>query len=148
MTRKSKFEVREIAPSEHAACATIYASAWNGALPAAPRVISSADFEGETEGERILVGILNGQIAGYVSIWEPDWFIHHLYVDPLVQGAGLGRALMSRAVRLASPRALSLKCQLANTGAIGFYKSLGFRESSETGTDEHGSWVLLIQNPA
>lgn len=148
MIRESKFEIREIAPGEYAACAVIYADAWNGVLPAVPSKISEVDFQAETEGERILVGILDGQIVGYVSIWEPDSFIHHLYVGPLAQGLGLGRALMSHSEELAGRQPLSLKCQLANAGAIGFYKSLGFEESRDAGTDEFGNWVRLVKTPS
>ena len=100
MTHDSKFEIREIARGEHAACAIIHINAWNSAFSDFPRKIDLADFERETEGERILVGLLNGQIVAYASIWEPDWFIHHLYVDPLAQRVGLGRVLMNTVVGL------------------------------------------------
>ena len=146
MEQEPRLTIRAVATDEHATCTMIHANAWNGALPAYQRKISVADFEGETEGEQIFVGILNGQIVAYISIWEPDWFIHHLYVDPLAQRAGLGSALISHSEKLAGQQPLSLKCQLANAGALGFYRSLGFVESTETGTDEFGSWVRLVKN--
>lgn len=124
-------------------CAKIYASAWNKALPAAKRRISTVDFAKETEGERILVAVSDGKVAAFVSIWEADWFVHLLYVSPFAQGKGLGSALVLHAQRLATHHPLSLKCQLLNTGALTFYAALGFQKTRETGEDEFGQWVRL-----
>lgn len=141
MTDHSKLEVRAATSSEHGYCAAIYGKAWNLALPDAQRTIGLADFESEVEGERILVAVLNEQIVGYVSIWEPDWFIHHLYVDPKAHRVGVGKTLVSHTLALATSNQVSLKCQIANIGALHFYRSLGFTETREVGSDEYGGWV-------
>ncbi|WP_080410222.1 GNAT family N-acetyltransferase [Burkholderia ubonensis] len=54
-----------------------------------------ADFDAQTEGERLLVAEDDGaRLAGFVSVWEPDHFIHHLYVDRSHHRRGIGRALL------------------------------------------------------
>ena len=145
MAQRSNFKVRDIAAGEQTRCARIYHDAWNSALPGKPRVISSADLESETQGERMFVGVLDKEVAGFVSLWEPDCFIHHLYVDPSAQRSGLGRALIARVEALVGHQPITLKCQLANTGAMRFYAALGFEESSDVGTDEFGRWVRLVK---
>ena len=140
-------EIREIEKCEHSVCAVIYNNAWNFALASAHRTISVVDFEREIDGELTLVAIVDERIVGYISIWEPDWFIHHLYVDPIAHGTGIGTALISYLAGLAASHQISLKCQLANTRAIGFYKSLGFSETPENGTDEFGDWLRLVRTP-
>ena len=144
MRKESILEIREIESGEQTVCANLYANAWNVALPNSQRAISALEFEGETKGEQILVAVLNKKIVGYISICQQSWFIHHLYVDPLIQGIGIGTALISHLQGLETSMTLSLKCQLANSKAIGFYKALGFIESSEFGVDEYGDWVRLI----
>jgi GNAT superfamily N-acetyltransferase len=99
----------------------------------------------ETEGELTLVAALDERISGYISIWQPDWFVHHLYVIPAVHGVGIGTALIEHSERLAAPHSLSLKCQTANAKAIGFYSALGFVETAERGTDEYGAWIRLAK---
>ncbi|CAH0539545.1 hypothetical protein [Vibrio marisflavi] len=42
---------------------------------------SLADFELDTEGERILVALVGEHVVGFISIWEPENFVHHLYVS-------------------------------------------------------------------
>ena len=136
MIRKAKLQ-------DYSVCANIYANAWNKALPVVKRTIGLDDFEKETDGELIFVASVNKQVSGYISIWQPDWFVHHLYVDPGFHGRGIGKGLMVFAASLAKPHVLSLKCQVANANAIGFYKSLGFIETEERGVDEYGDWILL-----
>jgi len=49
--------------------------------------------------------------------------------------------LLNFVEKWAEPEPLSLKCQLANKKAIGFYLSRGFVETEEHGTDEYGEWI-------
>ncbi len=143
MENLSRIEIRKIEISEYSICANIYEQAWNVALPNHQRTISIADFKSEIEGELTLVAVLDGQITGYISIWKPDWFIHQLYVDTTAHRRGIGKALISYLERLAAPHRISLKCQIANTGANGFYKALGFSPAHEDGVDEFGKWERL-----
>ena len=77
--------IRTAIPRDYAICASIYESAWNLALPGAQRSIGVRELENETADELTLVGVIDETVCGYISIWEPDWFIHHLYVDPATQ---------------------------------------------------------------
>jgi GNAT superfamily N-acetyltransferase len=84
---------------------------------------------------------LNG-IVGFVGIWLPENFIHHLYVLPEYHRVGIGRALLESALSIIS-RPAKLKCQSANKNACQFYRHLGWREG-EQGYDEIGRWIEFI----
>jgi GNAT superfamily N-acetyltransferase len=109
-------------------------------LPPAAR--ATADFARDTEGETILVATgSNGEILGFVAAWEPDRFIHHLYVRNGSRGRGVGRELLeSLGSRLPLP--WQLKCVRANIAALSFYVGQGWREIS-FGTGEDGPYVVL-----
>src|ERR1035438_9572663 len=63
------------------------------------------DFEKETAGETVFVAEDgSGKILGFISVWEPERFVHHLYIalpPPRVHlgtahNAGLRRALLQQ----------------------------------------------------
>ena len=92
-------------------------------------------------GEEQWVALQNGEIIAVLSIYWPENFIHSLYVQPGVQGRGIGKRLLETA--LARSRGVcELKCDKANKRAVAFYKHLGWREVSE-GTADTGPWVRL-----
>lgn len=124
----------------------MYRKAWNAGLPGSQRSISVADFKRETDGELVFLARVNKTIAGYVSVWQADWFVHHLYVDPKVHGVGVGTALVTHVLGLASPQPISLKCQVQNLGAMAFYRALEFVQSDEVGCDQFGDWVRLVKS--
>lgn len=69
-----------------------------------------------------------------------DRYPAHLHIDllPALQGAGLGRALMERqfdALAAAGARGVHVGVDPANTGAVAFYRRLGFTRVSPPGTD-------------
>lgn len=113
-------------------------------MPHARRAISMDEFESETHEDDVLVAFLNGRIAGYIALYKPEWFVHHLYIDPKAQGAGIGTTLLTHTAELAMPNPLSLKCLLENKKALAFYRSFGFAETDESGSDEHGHWIKLV----
>ncbi len=94
------------------------------------------DFEQETFGEKILLAVADNEIAGFISIWEYDHFIHHLYIKESFQGRGIGSALLDAVVILVG-YPLRLKCLEQNTKALQFYQKKGFvakgRGSAELG---------------
>ncbi|AIY41049.1 acetyltransferase [Collimonas arenae] len=94
------------------------------------------DLEQQTRGEAILVAEDElGAIAGFIAIWEPDHFIHHLYVVPSQQRRGVGRALLA-ALPGWPVQKYSLKCLLLNHVAATFYRANGFVEAGrEEGED-------------
>ena len=148
MKSHKKIDIRPTRYGEHAVCADIYTNAWNLAFPDYQRTIFIEEFESEVIEDFTLVAVIDQRIIGYISIWEPEWFIHHLYVDPLSHGNGVGTALISQLERLAAPHSISLKCVSANKKAMGFYKALGFVNASDTGVDIYGEWVRLTKSLA
>jgi len=95
----------------------------------------------QSEGEMIIVAESHGQVLGFVSVWVPEKFIHHLYVHKAHQGKGLGRALVNEVADL-YPGELSLKCVTSNQKAMGFYLHTGWREVS-IGEGPDGEYALL-----
>jgi len=134
-------EVRAYRRSDRGACAGIFERAWAHAFPFIPREIDGAIFDAETKDETILVAQDNRALTGFASVYTPDDFLHHLYIDPDFHGRGAGRALVNAALTMAK-RPISLKCALGNTRALTFYAHLGFSEG-ERGADQYGPWVLL-----
>ena len=101
-----------------------------------------ADFDVQTEGERLLVAEEEGvQLAGFISVWEPDNFIHHVYVEPTHFRRGIGRALL-RALPGWPATRYRLKCLVVNKPALAFYGSCGFTETG-AGTADDGDHLVL-----
>jgi GNAT superfamily N-acetyltransferase len=108
-----------------------------------PKRFKPSDFGPDTLGESLLVAEhRDNGVIGFVGIWRPENFIHHLYILPEFQRTGIGRALLDSALRTIA-RPAKLKCQSANTNARGFYQHLGWREG-EQGQDEIGRWIEFV----
>jgi ribosomal protein S18 acetylase RimI-like enzyme len=136
------YKIRAFVAADAKICAGIFDRAWRAGHPFAPRRITDAVFATETDGETLLVAEhAPHEVAGFVSFYAPDSFIHHLYVEPRLRNRGIGRALLAHAVTAAGGSA-SLKCQLGNQPALGFYRHLGWTEIV-AGTNEYGAWVTL-----
>lgn len=88
------------------------------------------DFDSSTEGELILTAKINNEIAGFVSIWEEDKFIHNLFVSSNFKGCGIGKALINQSVKVVG-LPLTLKCVKANENAVNFYLSQGWTIEEE-----------------
>lgn len=100
------------------------------------------DFAKQTTGEKIyLADGADFGALGFISIWEPDGFVHHLYVAPEWQGCGIGTLLL-QSLHAWLPLPYRLKCLLANTVAYDFYLKRGWREI-ETGSDPLGDYALM-----
>ena len=84
------------------------------------------DFAVQTEGELIhLAEDESGNLLGFISVWEPESFVHHLFIANGHRGQGIGRALLSDLQwRLSGP--FRLKCVAANVDALAFYRRLGW----------------------
>lgn len=80
------------------------------------------------------VACLEGAPVGFISLL--DNFVGGLFIAPGHQGMGIGRALVAHALSLKGE--LLLEVYIANTQALGFYKSLGFAELSRRATDDEG----------
>ncbi|WMN89796.1 GNAT family N-acetyltransferase [Vibrio parahaemolyticus] len=90
-----------------------------------------SDFERDTEGESIWVVIDSSEVVGFVSIWAPENFIHHLFVSPRNLRGGVGLKLLDLA-KQKYPN-LSLKCLSQNGNATDFYLSQGFTIAETVG---------------
>ncbi len=136
------FRVRPFAERDRVALAAIYCECQAEAAWLPSDVKGRSDFARDTEGEAILVAVgSDDEPVGFVSVWEQDKFIHHLYVRNGSRQRGIGRELLnSLGTRLPMP--WKLKCLSANDGALAFYISLGWREvSSDIGED--GPFAVL-----
>lgn len=92
--------------------------------------IKLEDFDSSTEGELILTAKVDNNIAGFVSIWEEDKFIHNLFVSSRFKRLGIGKALIDESVK-AVGLPLTLKCVKANVNALKFYLSQGWTIEEE-----------------
>jgi ribosomal protein S18 acetylase RimI-like enzyme len=111
-----------------------------------PESLELDDFAVQTEGEVIhLAEDDQGRLLGFISVWEPEAFVHHLFIAPEHQRKGIGRALLADLqMRLAGP--FKLKCMMANQPALDFYRMLGWTEL-EIGTTEEGDYFLMEWRP-
>jgi ribosomal protein S18 acetylase RimI-like enzyme len=99
------------------------------------------DFERETKGEYILTAVENDKIIGFISVWMPNNFIHHLYVAAKNQGSGVGTQLLNAVVdKIGFP--ITLKCLENNIQAVHFYIKKGFKQK-ERGFSVNGGYILF-----
>ncbi len=84
------------------------------------------DFDKNTAGERVLVAVCSGVPLGFAAIWEPDSFLHSLFVDPDFQRRGVGGALLAACEKYFS-QAPTLKYIKASESVQRFYLSQGWR---------------------
>lgn len=75
-----------------------------------------------------------GHPIGFISLI--DDFVGGLFVSPNWQGKGVGRKLIGHALTIRD--ALTLNVYTENAQAMGFYKSLGFREVARSSHDDDG----------
>lgn len=136
------FAIRRFQTSDAPHCARIFDRAWHAGHPYAPRVIDETVLASETAEEAQFVAVgEDGTVVGFVSLYEPQAFVHHLYVEPALRGRGIGKALLEHAVAAVGGRA-TLKCQIGNERAMTFYRRLGWIEVT-AGTGEFGAWVAM-----
>lgn len=104
--------------------------------------VSIENFRKQTEGEAIVVAEGEEGILGFASVWEPENFIHHLYVSPEFQGQGIGSYLIRACIgKFGLP--ISLKCNRCNQKAQAFYRRNGWKANKE-GVGEFGPWDHLF----
>lgn len=101
-----------------------------------------ADFDTQTQAERLRVAEDEAaRLVGFVAVWEPDHFIHHLYVDTPQLRRGIGRALLHALPGWPATR-YRLKCLRANEAALAFYRACRFVEVG-AGCADDGEYLLL-----
>lgn len=99
------------------------------------------NFDRDTDGECIWVATVKDKPVGFISAWEPENFIHNLFVHPSNIGMGVGSVLLHVCLEKIG-RPASLKCLEKNIGARNFYLSKGWKiVSSCNGPD--GQYQLM-----
>lgn len=134
--------IREFEEADRDALRKLYVASRNAAFTWVPAELHKpSDFDEDTKGEKILVAVAGAEAVGFASIWEPESFLHNLFVHPEAMRQGVGQALLSACGRYlkAPPR---LKCLKANVNAMAFYQSNGWRIlCEESGLD--GPYFLM-----
>lgn len=134
------FRVRPFAERDRPSLEAIYREGRTEApwLPVAVRGLANSSWD--VEGEAILVAAADDDHpVGFLAVWEPDRFIHHLYVSKGARRKGVGTALLDA---LALPKPWRLKCLRANSEAAAFYRTRGWVEIS-SGAGEEGDFAVL-----
>mgnify|MGYP003542050878 CR=1 FL=1 len=134
------FRVRPFEEKDRSALEAIYRECRSEAtwLPSA----QESNLVRDIDGEALLVAVDgNDQPEGFVSVLEPEAFIHHLYVRKGSRNRGIAKQLLnSLASRLPGP--WRLKCVRANGAAPSFYLDHGWVEVS-SGVGEDGPYAVL-----
>jgi ribosomal protein S18 acetylase RimI-like enzyme len=104
---------------------------------------------GERQIRYLLIGPDAGTPAGFAAYgpggMEGEMFLHRLYIDPERQRCGLGSALIgeiARRGRSAGMRAIVLRVNRGNRGAIEAYVKNGFAIVAEVCDDIGGGFVM------
>ncbi|RYU97487.1 GNAT family N-acetyltransferase [Emticicia agri] len=98
-------------------------------------------FDTDTAGEFTLVARIDETAVGFVSAYEPDNFIHHLYVSNEYHGQGIGTMLLNVMLEnLQSP--VRLKCLQKNEAGVAFYERNGFIQK-EKGVSLEGIFIVF-----
>lgn len=99
------------------------------------------DFDKDTEEECIILAEADSHIMGFVSLYLPENFIHHLFVHPDFSGKGVGGQLVKASIeKMGKP--LRLKCVSENHKAIKFYENSGWKKVIEEGKPGGEYWVM------
>lgn len=123
MEEMERIFVRKMDPDERqlvqALFEKVFTETFSADLPA---------FEETTDGEQIYVAMLGNKIVGMASVWEPDRFIHYLFVDPSARKRKAGSTLVGYLAEVYD-LPLTLKCLVKNERGLAFYRATGWEES-------------------
>jgi GNAT superfamily N-acetyltransferase len=135
--------IRPALPTDQAALADLYLRSRRAAFTwRDPEDFQLDDFTRDTEGEFIhLAESEDGLLLGFLSLWEPDRFIHHLFITPDHLRQGIGQALLAD-LHQRLPGPFRLKCLTANLPALAFYQKLGWSKIDRR-TSVDGDYLLL-----
>jgi ribosomal protein S18 acetylase RimI-like enzyme len=107
-----------------------------------PSWFVAADFLNFAEEEEVYLARLGHSVVGLASYHPPHHFLHCLYVDPQIQGCGIGRLLVAH-LRARAGGGITLKVDLENHAAIAFYEAGGWTALSgpdDTGREAGAVW--------
>ena len=95
--------------------------------------------------EEITLCEVQGTIAGFISVYPQQSFVHHLYVHADFQRRGIGRTLVD-SIRNKYEKPLSLKCECCNTEALSFYRKMGWKFFNSGSENDGTEYILLTLN--
>jgi GNAT superfamily N-acetyltransferase len=135
------FEVRRATESDRDAIETLFRDCRRDAAWL-PSFRTYMKFAQVSDGESVYVAVTGtGELLGFVSVWEAEPFVHHLYVREESRRHGVAGALLAALVgKLAFP--WRLKCVRANTQALEFYLKRGWHRIGE-GEGSEGAYFEL-----
>jgi ribosomal protein S18 acetylase RimI-like enzyme len=134
--------VRRAGAEDQPACTRIFIETVTATFPNEPaQGRTAAAYADSVAGEEQWVALIRSDIIGYISVYWPTNFIHSLYVLPIYQSRGAGRALLAEVRKLAKGD-LELKTDKANARAFAYYRHLGWRVIGE-GIAATGPWWRL-----
>jgi len=99
------------------------------------------DFDAHITDDTIYVAVTGDKVLGFIAVYEPENFIHHLFIADDVQGMGVGSKLLAMLTEL-NGRPQLLKCMVKNEKAMQFYFLKGFVEVGK-GTGVVGDYLVL-----
>lgn len=128
--------LRSARKDELATCAALYERVGSAAFTWRPAgYFKASEFLRWAKDEEVYVADVGGEIAGLLSFYRPENFIHCLYVDEDARGLGIGPRLIEH-VRGLADGPLSLKVDEPNFPALQFYEHNGWRRAK--GEDSEG----------
>lgn len=144
MRDPAAYDIHLAAPAELVEAAQLYERVANETLYWLPPASqTAARFLQYAQDETVWVATAGGRVIGLAALYEPESFLHSLYVDAAWRDRGVGLALLDHvAARAAGP--LSLKAQARNLAALRFYAREGFREEKR-GEEDGAVWILLTR---
>lgn len=144
----TSWTIRTARPSDREELADIYLAVRRQTFTwVEPTSFRHQDFESHTRGELIwLAETSERDIAGFMTLWAADDFIHMLYIRQQWQGRGVGSALL-RALPDWPLHPYRLKCLVNNHRAKAFYIAHGFTVTGN-GRSAEGDYEELSFVPA
>ena len=124
---------RDVLYDLHAACLKKYVAATWGWDDATQRAMFEANFA----PERSRIVMVDDRIVGIIAVERraADWFIGNIAIDPVMQGQGLGSALLCAILAGAAREAIPVRLQVLRVNpARHLYERLGFVVEGETPT--------------
>jgi len=97
----------------------------------------AADWDAEMLARTLVYD--DGAVKGFLRLRGTQ--VEKLFVEPVLQGAGIGAALLDRAVALGADHLWALE---KNTRAIAFYARHGFHPTGEREPEEDTTEYLLL----
>ena len=122
-------EYGPLARADAARCAELEAQLFEGDDPWPARAFLA---ELEAKHIRYVAARADNKVVGYAGISRLgrkrpyEYEIHTIGVDPVYQGRGIGRRMMTELLEYASGGTIFLEVRTDNEAAIALYESLGF----------------------